>query len=164
MCLKSVGNLFQTVTFRITLWYTILFGALTLFVFLWVYFSLTWNLEKQQDIELLTTAKEFNSLYVENGVDALQDEFQREAESRGVRSVFFQLISKTGDVEASSDMTYFRNFVKCDPILQLSHGQPVFKTIFSPCLENTATFLAFFLIFLKNKLSLTISLFFILKS
>ncbi len=129
MFLKNVTDIFRTVTFRLTLWYMVLFGALSIAVFLLVYVSLAWHLSKQVDEELLATAKEFNALYSEHGVEALQAEFQREAESRGVRRVFFLLLSGSGEVLASSDTRHWN----AGELLEFrgvgaSAGKPVFRT------------------------------------
>ncbi|MFQ5658452.1 MAG: hypothetical protein ACE5G5_12995 [Candidatus Methylomirabilales bacterium] len=96
MSWKTEGSFFQTAAFRITLWYAALFGALSLAVFLVVYFSLTSSLGRRTDEELLSTAKEFEALYRVGGAAALQAEFNREAESRGIRREFFSIAFSAG--------------------------------------------------------------------
>ncbi|MFQ5668205.1 MAG: ATP-binding protein [Candidatus Binatia bacterium] len=99
---------FGTVTFRLTLWYAGLFGGLSLAGFLLVYMSLTSSLSQRTDEELASTAKEFEALYTSHGIDALRAEFQREAQSRGIRRVFFRLLSPGHEVVAASDLTAWR--------------------------------------------------------
>lgn len=101
---KKGNNPFGTVTFRLTLLYTVLFGTLSLAVFILVYVSLTSGLGKRTDDELFNTAREFESLYSSHGAEALEAEFKREAQSRGVGRVFFRLLSPSGDVILSSDL------------------------------------------------------------
>ncbi len=129
MYLKNITDSFKTVTFRLTLWYTILFSILSLAVFTIVYVSLTWHLLAQEDNELLATAKEFSSLYDERGIRALQAEFQREAKSRGIRQVFFSLLSSKGKVLASSDMKHWAGGVISTAGVDVSERRPVFRTI-----------------------------------
>jgi len=105
MYLKKESSLFGTVTFRLTLWYAVFFGGLSLMVFLVVYVSLISSLDQRTDKDLLSTAKEFEELYTSRGIDALRSEFQREATSRGVRRVFFRLLSPHHEVIAASDLT-----------------------------------------------------------
>jgi len=134
MCLKKRrGSMFRTVTFRLTLWYTALFGVLSLVVFLLVYVSLTSHLREQTDNELLSTAKEFEALYENQGVKALRSEFLREAKSRGTGRVFFRLLSPEGEVLAASDLDPW-NGLKSLPILanSISEKQPAFQMLSLP--------------------------------
>ena len=104
MCSKKKRSVFQTVTFRLTAWYAGLFGVLSMAVFLVVYVSLAFHLRQQTDDELLNTAREFESLYSSEGVEALRGEFGREAQSRGVERVFFRFLSAGRDVRVASDL------------------------------------------------------------
>src|SRR3990170_4604630 len=104
MCWKKKSRPFRTLTFRLTLWYAVLFGGLSLVVFLAVYISLTSSLEQRIDEELLSEANEFASLYADHGVEGLSAEFQREAESHGVRRVFLRLLSRQQQIITSSNM------------------------------------------------------------
>ncbi|MFQ5848610.1 MAG: sensor histidine kinase [Candidatus Methylomirabilales bacterium] len=90
--------------FRLALCNGALFGALSLAVFLVVYIALTSSLGQRADDDLLSTVKEFEALYATNGVEALRAEFQREAESRGIKRVFFRLMSPRRELLAASDL------------------------------------------------------------
>ena len=107
MFLKSAGDLSKTVTFRLTLWYTVLFGLLSLAVFLTVYASLAWHLRQHEDEDLLSEAKEFKAIYSEVGIWGLNTDFRREAKASGIRRVFFLLLSEKSEVLASSDLTHW---------------------------------------------------------
>jgi len=133
MSLKKGSSPFATVTFRLTLMYALLFGALSLVVFVIVYLSLTSGLGKRTDIELIDTLHEFKSLYESQGAEALGAEFRREAQSRGVEDVFFRLISKTGKVRASSDLTAWKGLERLSLRPKTSHaGKPAFATLKIP--------------------------------
>jgi heavy metal sensor kinase len=107
MFLKKRLNFLRTTTSRLTLWYLGVFSVLSVAVFLVVYVSLASHLRDQTDNEIMDSAKEFATLYGERGIKALQDEFTREAESRGTRRVFFQLLSPKGKLLASSDLSHW---------------------------------------------------------
>jgi heavy metal sensor kinase len=102
---KKGSSFLQTTTFRLTLWYLVVFSALSVAVFLIVYFSLALRLQAQTDQEILDKSKEFAALYRDHGVPALQAEFSREAASQGTRQVFFRLLSGEGKVLAASDLS-----------------------------------------------------------
>jgi heavy metal sensor kinase len=120
----------RTTTFRLTLWYMGVFSALSLAVFLVVYVSLSSHLQDQTDNEIMGTAKEFEALYKEHGVKALQAEFTREAESRGTRRVFFELMSPKGNLLAASDLSQW-NGLETPHLDSLapSENRPAFRTL-----------------------------------
>lgn len=103
MSWKSASNFLQTMTFRLTIWYLVVFSVLSVAVFLVVYVSLTFRLQDQADYELFNELKEFSELYQARGISVLQTEFVREAESQGTGQVLFQLRSADGTILASSD-------------------------------------------------------------
>jgi heavy metal sensor kinase len=120
----------RTTTFRLTLWYLIVFSAFSLAVFAVVYLTLTSDLHDQTDNEIWDTAKEFEALYEEHGLKALQAEFTREAESRGTKRVFFELISPNGEVRATSDLSQWSGLGTLYPdALVLSGNKPSFRTL-----------------------------------
>lgn len=102
---KRGASFLRTTTFRLTLWYLGVFSVLSLAVFVVVYMFLASRLYDQTDNEIMNTAKEFEALYREHGVKALQAEFTREAASRGIGRVFSELISPEGKLLATSDLS-----------------------------------------------------------
>ncbi len=130
---KKGNNPFATVTFRLTILYAVLFGALSLAVFIVVYVSLTSGLGKRTDDELLDTLFEFKSLYASQGAEALGDEFRREARSRGAGRVFFRLITAAGEIEVSSDLTAWKGLGAVTLLPPAAHGrEPAFATLKIP--------------------------------
>jgi len=129
---KSRADFSRTVTFRLTLWYTAVFGGLSLAVFLIVYISLTSHLREQMDNELRDTAKEFAALYESHGTQALQAEFKREAESRGLKRVFFRLLSSEGKVLAASDLSQWDWLEELRPRNTVSAGKQLFFSTLLP--------------------------------
>ena len=102
---KKSANFLRTTTFRLTLWYLGVFSLLSLAMFVVVYLFLASHLYDRTDNEIMNTAEEFETLYEQQGVRALQAEFTREAASRGTERVFFELISPKGKVLATSDLS-----------------------------------------------------------
>jgi heavy metal sensor kinase len=133
MFLKKRLNFLQTTTSRLTLWHLGLFSVLSVVVFLVVYESLASHLRNQTDNEIMDSAKEFAALYREHGVKALQDEFVREAASRGTRRVFFELLSPKGKLLASSNLSQWTGLETLRPLEHsISENRPSFRTIFLP--------------------------------
>ncbi len=137
MSLRRGRGLFATVTFRLTLMYALLFGALSLVVFVLVYLSLTSGLGRRTDLELMDTLHEFRSLYESQGAEALGAEFMREAQSRGAGRVFFMLVSSSGKVITSSDLSAWKGLAKpALPPGAPSTAKPAFTTLRIPGLGH----------------------------
>ncbi len=105
---RFASEFFQTTTFRLTFLNLGVFTTLSVAVFLVVYASLALRLQKQMDKALLTTSEESAAIYRQQGIAALQYEFEREAESQGSGRVFFRLLSSDGTPLASSDLSKLR--------------------------------------------------------
>ena len=96
--------MFRTVTSRITLWYTAIFGLLSLFVFGLVNLAVVTRLRARMDAELGNESREFEEMYRRGGIEALREGFRLEGESDGYKRVFFRFFSPTGDRLLSSDI------------------------------------------------------------
>jgi len=108
MYLNKKSKFIHTLTFRLTLWYVAMLSILSLAVFLFIYITLTSSLNRRTDQDLLNTATEFEALYNSNGIEALESEFQREAESQGIKRIFFRLASFQKNIILSSDMSAWK--------------------------------------------------------
>ncbi len=96
--------MFRTVTSRITLWYTAIFGLLSLFVFGLVNLAVVTRLRARMDAELGNESREFEEIYRRGGIEALREGFRLEGESDGYKRVFFRFFSPAGDRLLSSDI------------------------------------------------------------
>lgn len=114
----------RTTTFRLTLWYLVVFSALSVAVFLVGYVSLALRLQDQTDKDLLDMSREFAALYQQHGVKALQAEFTFEAESQGRDRVFFLLLSPTGELLASSDLSQWTEVDQFFPRERIDREDP----------------------------------------
>ncbi len=105
MFLKEKHNFWDTVTFRLTLWYAVLFGILSIAGFSLVYVKFSSSLRNQVDSELKNSIVEFKNIYAQEGLNGLQEEFNRESEANGKSRVFFRLRSSKGNSLAASDLS-----------------------------------------------------------
>jgi len=139
MYLKKKGNIFHTVTFRLTLWYTVLFAILALTVFFIMYITLTSNLSQRMDANLLNEAKEFGALYRTGGIEMLKVEFERETQSEGIDRMFCRLFSPSMETLASSDPGVWANLdLQQSKLEDFSNKAEAFKTLSVPGYEHKA--------------------------
>jgi heavy metal sensor kinase len=133
MFLKREIKFLRTTTFRLTLWYLVVFSGLSVAVFLVVYVSLALRLQDQTDNELLDESNEFAELYRERGLKALETEFEREARSQGTGRVLFQLLSSDGKSLVSSDLNQWKGLDPSHPNKPFDQGnQPFYRTLSLP--------------------------------
>ncbi len=125
-------KIFRSLTFQATLWYAGLFGLLSFAVFAVVYLHLISDLGHRIDRRLASSAEEFETLYLSHGVDALQSEFKREAHARGVRRLFFRLISPRGAILAASDLNAWQSIPDRPPTFAKAAPTEIFQTIYPP--------------------------------
>ncbi len=131
--MKSKSNPFRTVTFRLTFGFGLIFGLLSLAVFLFIYSEMVSALSRRSDRELSGKAREFQALFLARGLDALRSEFRREAASQGKERVFFRLLSRGGKVLASSDLAGWRGIREGKPLSPVAAGKKeVFATFSLP--------------------------------
>ncbi len=123
----------QSLTFRLTLWYALIFAISLLSMLLVVYFMLSQRMETRIDELLLSDALEFKQLYRLHGIDKIEAEFAREAEVAGTDQVFFRLLSREGSQLKASDLHAWKEVPVTQSILDhLAPDQPAFETVRVP--------------------------------
>ncbi len=123
----------RSLTFRLTLWYALIFVASLLSMLLVVYLMLAQRMETRIDELLLSDALEFKHLYRLHGMENIEAEFEREAEVSGTDKVFFRLLSRDGRQLRSSNLHAWKQVPLTRSILtQLTSDQPVFETVMIP--------------------------------
>jgi heavy metal sensor kinase len=123
----------RTVVFRLTLWYSMLLIAVCSVVFLLIYMALASSLSKRVDDDLHVEGIEYEMVYNEQGLKALDDSLKLEAESEGKERVFLRLFSPEAEVLASSDPSAWTGLgFDRNSLHQLSSSEEVFKTIAVP--------------------------------
>lgn len=123
----------QSLTFRLTLWYALIFALSLLSMLLVVYFMLSQRMEARVDEVLLSDALEFRGLYRKYGMENIEAEFAREAEVAGTDQVFFRLLSREGSQLRASDLHAWKEIPVTQSILDhLVRDQPAFETVRVP--------------------------------
>ncbi len=140
MSSKKKNNFFNTLAFRLTLLYTVLFVVSTVVAFVCIYMLTSKALIKQVDEDLLDDVEEFSVLYLEEDIAALQEEFSQEAEGDGEESVFFRLFDYEGktlfttNLDAWGDLEDGASLARRYKI----EGRPLFSTITIPDTNHKA--------------------------
>ena len=104
-------KVFHTLTFRLTLWYALIFALSSVAILAFVYLILAKSTEQRIDQLLLSEVKEFKELYQAQGVETLGAEFSREAEIDGTDRIFFRLLSSDRKELAASDLQAWQGIV-----------------------------------------------------
>ncbi len=105
MLSEKVLRLRRSLAFRLTLWYAGVFTLSSLTAFLIVYFSLSTMRLHQTDEGLSNEIAEFSALLASRDMNALTTFLNIEAESSGVKDMFFRVMTADGKVLASSNMS-----------------------------------------------------------
>ncbi len=127
---KHRGSLFRTVSFRLTIWYAILFGVVSFLCGLAVDSLLRKHLDERANKNLLEEAREFEGLYFTQTREAFRAELYHDAEARGVTRVFSRLLSPEGEVVVTTDMSAWRDLEAPPAILSdTPNGAVVFDTV-----------------------------------
>jgi heavy metal sensor kinase len=134
MSLKKRIRIYQTLAFRLTLWYAGIFTLSACVAFLLFYLLITAFMGEQTDQELLGQVNRFSTLLNAEGVESVQTAALVEAQAAGVKKVFFRFLSRNGQVFSSSNMAYWKNIPVAERAIRelLGSGRPVLETIAIP--------------------------------
>ncbi len=109
MSLKPrMPDFFKTIAFRLTVWYAGIFSISSCVAFGLFYFLTSQTLLGQIDQDLLDKAGYFRTAIRRNGIVGAQNLAVIEAQAAGEKQIFFRLLYPTGEVFASSHMSYWR--------------------------------------------------------
>ena len=131
MSLKpKVPDSFRTIAFRLTLWYAGIFSISSCVAFGLFYFLATQTIQDQVDQELMDKAGYFRTAIQRNGILGAQNLAVIEAQAAGEKSIFFRLLYPTGEVFASSHMSYWKEVSIDHHTIDrlLTKRAPVFQT------------------------------------
>ncbi|MFA5905847.1 MAG: ATP-binding protein [Desulfobacula sp.] len=136
-------KVFNTIAFRLTLWFTGIFTICASFVFLLFYYLATQTLQNQIDQELTDHASKFNAIIRTSGLMGARQLAVLEAQAAGEKLIFFRIVYPTGEVFASSRMSYWKNVHVSQSALQKLSTQKtnVFETIEIPATHQKARIL-----------------------
>lgn len=123
MSLKTRLSIQNTLAFRLTLWYAIIFTLSSSIAFLLFYTLVTSIVRDRTDQELLGQARRFATILSNEGAEEVTKNMLIEAQAAGVRKVFFRLLYPNGQAFSSSNMTYWKDIsVDLGAIKQLMQG------------------------------------------
>ena len=131
MSLKKSRRFWNTLAFRLTLWYAGIFTVSSCIAFLLFYMLITSVIREGTDQELLSQVRQFSTILKARGLDAVESYVFLEAQAAGVKKVFFRLLYLSGYAFSSSNMSYWEDIgVRKRAIEQLLQGDShVFDTV-----------------------------------
>ena len=136
MFLKKLLNLKGTLSFRLTLWYTVIFIFSSLLALSIFYYRISTITMERTEAELLEEMEEFTELRSEEDLEGVKAEMASEIESED-EDIFYRLLSVDGQVLAmSSTQPWGRLEVPGDILRDLrDKDSPVFGTLDIPNYE-----------------------------
>ncbi|MGD8258160.1 MAG: ATP-binding protein, partial [Desulfobacterales bacterium] len=131
---QKLNDIRHTLAFRLTLWYAGVFMLSACMAFFFFYFLITSVIRQQTDQDLFGEVRTFTSILSVKGTEALKQQAFLQAQAAGEKKIFFRLLSITGQVFSSSNMSYWRDIgISRDAINRLvNDDRPVFDTISIP--------------------------------
>ncbi len=132
MSLKpGMPDFFKTIAFRLTIWYAGIFSISSCVAFGLFYYIAAQTLQDQVDRDLLDKAAYFSKVIQRNGLVGAGNLAVIEAQASGEKMIFFRLLYPSGEVFASSHMSYWKKVpVNLASIKGLLEKQtPVFETL-----------------------------------
>lgn len=134
MSLERIISLKDSLSFRLTLWYALIFMISSLLVMFVFYQRVTTKAMKNTDQDIAEEMIEFSEVYKNGGVEGVKQGINLEASSEGPDEVFFRLVSDKGGIIASSDMAAWGKIdISKDLLAQALAGKdPVFETLNAP--------------------------------
>ncbi|MFB3886450.1 MAG: sensor histidine kinase [Thermodesulfobacteriota bacterium] len=131
MSLKKPHSFWNSLAFRLTLWYAGIFTVSSFVAFLLFYMLITSVIRDRADQELLSHVAQFSTVLRTRGLEAVQSFAFLEAQAAGVKKVFFRLLYPSGMVFSSSNMSYWEDIgIRKAAIEELLQGSNhVFDTV-----------------------------------
>ncbi len=125
------SKILNTIAFRLTLWFTGIFAICASVAFVLFYFLAIQTLQHQMDQQLLDNASEFSTIIHRNGLLGARELAVVQAQAAGEKVIFFRLLYPTGEVFASSHMSYWKNVKVSTKALRhlIDHENNIFETI-----------------------------------
>ena len=82
MSLKRINHFLRTTSFRLTVWYALIFALSSITVYCIAYYTIKKDLNRRFDLELTEELEELEEEY-RDGIDELEEEIEEEEEGRG---------------------------------------------------------------------------------
>lgn len=98
----------NTLSFRLTLWYSVLFALFFSIALLILYLSIDKILEKRLNAELEEDVQEFTALFNEGGMQSVIHEIEQEIKTDDTSEFFIRILSLGGDEIYSTDLSEWK--------------------------------------------------------
>ncbi|MFH2091650.1 MAG: ATP-binding protein [Pseudomonadota bacterium] len=104
-----ITSFFNTIAFRLTVWFAGIFTICSAVAFFLFYSLAIHTIQQQIDSELMDNASKFSTIIRRNGIMGASQLAILEAQSSGEKSIFIRLLYPSGEVFASSHMSYWKD-------------------------------------------------------
>lgn len=111
-----IPRVFRTIAFRLSLMYAAIFTFSAFFIFVLFYLIVSHNILQNIDRELKNKAEIFSAVLSTKGIEQARRLAVMEAQAAGEKMIFFRLLYPSGEVFASSHMSYWQD-IKADPAI-----------------------------------------------
>jgi heavy metal sensor kinase len=124
----------RTLSFRLTLWYGVVFSLLSCMAFLFFYVLITTNLRQRLDSRLSDKISEFEAIYNLQGLEEVKGAALIESQAAGEKKIFFRLLYASGVAFSSSNMSYWQEIgINRNAVNRLVKGRSrVYETLTIP--------------------------------
>ncbi len=117
------------IVIRLTAWYAAVFTLSSLLVGGLVYGVLVSNFRARMDEALRNEAGEMAGILTSKGINALQDDIDREAVSEGIDTMFVRVVTRDGRELAVTDLSAWQHSGLENLSLDAGDGMPILTTI-----------------------------------
>jgi heavy metal sensor kinase len=124
----------RTLSFRLTLWYGLIFSLSSCLAFLFFYILIATHLRQRMDNRLSEKISELEAIYNLQGLEEVKADITLESQAAGEKKFFFRLLYASGLAFSSSNMSYWHQIGidrKAVNLLYEGH-QRVYETLSIP--------------------------------
>ncbi len=104
-----INRLRQSLAFRLTVWYAVIFVLSAAIAFFLFYLLITQVVRERTDADLRVQANGLTQIHLLQGVEMMRRAAILKAQAAGEQKMFFRLFYPSGVSFSSSNMTYWRN-------------------------------------------------------
>jgi signal transduction histidine kinase len=121
----------RSLSFRLTLWYGIIFSLSSCLAFLFFYIFISTSLSQRLDSRLSDKISEFEAIYNLQGIEEVKSAALIESQAAGEKKIFFRLLYASGVAFSSSNMSYWQEIgINRNAVGQLVEGRSrVYETL-----------------------------------
>jgi heavy metal sensor kinase len=130
----AIIRLPRTLSFRLTLWYGLIFSLSSCLAFLFFYMLIATHLRQRMDSRLSEKISEFQAIYNLQGLEEVKADVRLESQAAGEKKFFFRLLYASGVAFSSSNLSYWHQIGidrKAVNLLYEGH-QRVYETLSIP--------------------------------